>query len=138
MTPTRRTAATPDPSTAAATGRRQPTKRSAAKPKPKAKAAPRGTGDHSVVAAVKRDLTQIAIADKALATSGLAATALALAREMDKPENSATSKSMCAGQLRDTLARLRELAPVSEESDDLDDLARRREKRLAGLPGATA
>lgn len=57
--------------------------------------------------------------------------ALALAREIDG-ENSATSKSMCAGQLRDTLDRLRELTPADEEADALDELASRRDARVVG------
>ena len=69
------------------------------------------------------------------AQSGLAMMALALAREVDAPTNSATSKSMCASQLRETLDRLRELTPPTEEADELDDLARRRDARRAG--GAT-
>jgi hypothetical protein len=82
----------------------------------------------SVEAAVSRDLAAL---PPDLATSALAMLALALAREVDG-ENSATSKSMCAGQLRDTLAQLRELAPSEEEADELDDLARRRATRRSG------
>ena len=70
-----------------------------------------------------------------LATGGLAITALALAREIDSPTNSATSKSMCARSLLDTMDRLRALTPVDQEADGLDDLARRREARRAGGAG---
>ena len=66
------------------------------------------------------------------ARSGLAMAALALAREIDAPTNSATSKSMCARSLLDTLDRLRELTPPAQEADGLDDLARRRLARRAG------
>jgi hypothetical protein len=45
------------------------------------------------------------------AESGLAATALALAREMDGP-NSLTSKSMAAKALIDTMRELRVLVPA--------------------------
>lgn len=90
-----------------------------------------------VVDAVKRDLAVVAKADAALGKSGLALLALALAREVDSPFNSATSKSMCAGQLRDTLDRLVELMPPAVEKDDLDDLSRRRAARLAGGAGAS-
>lgn len=90
----------------------------------------------TVVGAVEQDLRELARRDKTLATSGLAASALALAREIDKPKNSATSKSMCARALLDTLGRLRELAPVEQEADSLDDLTARRIARVAG--GAAA
>jgi hypothetical protein len=83
----------------------------------------------TVVAAVQRDLDAIAKADKALAESSLAATALALAAELDDPNNSATSKSMCAGRLLDAMSLLRELTPEGEEQDGLDDLSARRAKR---------
>src|ERR1017187_1307213 len=83
--------------------------------------------------AVERDLARI---PEELADSALAAACLAMARELDSPINSATSKSMCAKALLDILNRLHELIPADEERDDLDDLATRRAARLAG--GATA
>jgi hypothetical protein len=70
-----------------------------------------------------------------LATSALAASALALAAEMDN-KNSATSKSMCAKALLDTLNRLRELAPPKRAKNDLDLQRERREARLAGRGSA--
>lgn len=85
-----------------------------------------------VEAAVARDIAEIAKRDEGLASSGLAAAALALARELDIPKNSATSKSMCARALAEQLDRLRALAPPATEADDIDDLATRRQKRLAG------
>jgi hypothetical protein len=63
--------------------------------------------------------------------SGLAAAALALAREIDDPENSATSKSMCAKALQDILSQLRALAPQKRERDRLDELAEKRTRRRA-------
>jgi hypothetical protein len=66
-----------------------------------------------------------------LAQGALAASALALAREIDTPGNSATSKSMCAKALLDTLDRLRELAPSDAGDDRLDELATRRAARTA-------
>ena len=66
----------------------------------------------------------------------LAATARALARELDDPGNSATSKSMCARVLADVLGQLRELAPAEVEEDVVDQLRARRESRLAGGAGA--
>ena len=66
-----------------------------------------------------------------LAGSVLAASALALAREIDDPGNSATSKSMCARALLDTVDRLLARAPADEERDGLDDLTSRRSNRIA-------
>lgn len=86
----------------------------------------------TVVTAVQRDLASVAKRDPDLAKSGLAASALALARAIDHPGNSATSKSMCSGQLRDTLAELRELAPAEQKDDKVDDLAARRKTRRGG------
>lgn len=91
--------------------------------------------DESVVAGVKRDLADIARRDPALARSSLALSALALARELDA-DNSATSKSMCARALRETIDRLRELVPPDIEGDMVDDLAGRARLKLVG--GASA
>lgn len=96
------------------------------------KATRRGARKLSVAAAVQRDLDAIAELDEALARSGLAASALALARELDKPKTSATAKANCARALTEQLDRLRELAPEEQEGDQLDDLSARRADRLAG------
>lgn len=88
--------------------------------------------DLSVLVAVERDLGAIRRRDTGLAESALAASALVLAQEMDDPSNSATSKSMCARVLLDTLEKLRELAPAEEEKDSLDELTARRLARLGG------
>lgn len=92
-------------------------------------------------AAVQRDLEAIGRAGvdgKALMGSALAALALELASQLDDPGNSATAKSMCAGQLRDTMDRLRELTPKQAEKDGLDELAARRAGRRAGRPATKA
>lgn len=68
--------------------------------------------------------------------STLAASALALAREMDDPDNSATSKSMCARSLIETMERLLSLEPPKKENDRLDELSDLRTKRLAGRAAA--
>ena len=86
----------------------------------------------SALEGTERDLGTIAKRDKALAEGSLAMSALQLAREIDREGNSATSKSMCGRELRDTMDRLRELAPEEEVSDQLDDIARQRAKRRAG------
>ena len=123
VTPTSTEASTPAPNTEPATARRRRTKPSVSADAPE-------TGS-SVVAAVQRDLATIRRSSPELAASGLAMLALALAQEIDG-ENSATSKSMCAGQLRDTLDRLRELMPTEQEADELDELAARRDTKRVG------
>jgi hypothetical protein len=85
----------------------------------------------TVAGAVRRDLAEIAQRDRALASSTLAMSALRLAREMDGGENSATSKSMCAKALLDTMDRLRELAPAVRQEDAIDQLAKKRQQRRA-------
>ena len=88
---------------------------------------PRESGD--VALAVERDLAKAPVNVR---MGGLAMLALAMAREIDKPTNSATAKSMCANCLLTTIDRLRELIPAELEADGLDDLAKRREQRRAG------
>lgn len=85
--------------------------------------------DVTVAGAVRRDLAEIAKSDRELAQSTLAMSALRLASEMDNSGNSATSKSMCARELRDTLDRLRELCPKAEAKDKVDELGARRDSR---------
>jgi hypothetical protein len=89
----------------------------------------------SVVEAVERDIEDIRKRDPNLADSTLAALALALATEIDAPGNSATSKSMNAHQLRDTIVKLRELAPPPKARDELDEL---RDRHAADRRAATA
>lgn len=66
-----------------------------------------------------------------LAESPLAASALAMAREIDNAGNSATSKSMCQARLQDALKEIRTLAPEVLEADPLDELEHRRATRIA-------
>lgn len=65
-----------------------------------------------------------------LALGALAASALAMAREIDSSGNSATSKSMCQARLQDALAELRSLAPPEVKRDAIDEIKAAREKRL--------
>lgn len=92
----------------------------------------------TVASAVERDLADIAKRDKRLAGSALAMSALRLAREMDSSENSATSKSMCAKGLQEALRELRDLAPAERQEDEIDQIAKQREKRRARSTKATA
>jgi hypothetical protein len=86
----------------------------------------------SVVEALERDLAKIRERDEQVANSALAASAIALAREIEHPFNSATSKSMCAGKLYDAWNRLLELAPPQEEADQVDEYAARARAKLDG------
>jgi hypothetical protein len=86
----------------------------------------------SVVAAVGRDLEEIRQRAPEVADSALAASAVALAYEIDKASNSATSKSMCARAMHEALDKLRELTPPKQEDDRIDNLASSARLRLAG------
>jgi hypothetical protein len=77
---------------------------------------------------VARDIERL---DAHLAESALAATALALAVELDREGVSATAKSMCARALTEVMTRLRELQPPEPAEDAVDELASRRQRRLA-------
>jgi hypothetical protein len=90
----------------------------------------------SVVKALEKDLKEIRRRAPDLADSILVATLYEMARQLDSPKNSATSKSMCAKALLDGLDRLHAQLPVAEEQDAVDDLAARRARRLAGGAGA--
>lgn len=66
-----------------------------------------------------------------VAESTYAATAVALAYEVEDPYNSATSKAYCAKELRETMTLLRSMLPVEKRKDGVDDLESRRAERLA-------
>jgi hypothetical protein len=95
-------------------------------------AAGAGAAGGSVVEAVQADLADLAKRDPDLARSSRAASALVLARELDSPRNSATSKSMCSKALSEAMDRLLELAPPEEEKGRLDEISAEREKRRSG------
>lgn len=84
-----------------------------------------------VIEGVRRDLDDIGRRDKQLAVSALAESALALAAMVDDQGSSTTSRASAAKELRETLNRLRELAPAMEEGDAVDELASRRTARSA-------
>lgn len=85
-----------------------------------------------VAEGVYRDLAAAAAVAPALAQSALAGTAIRLAMEMENPYNSATSKSMCARALIETMEQIRALMPDGEEEgDELDELEKRRQAREA-------
>jgi hypothetical protein len=89
-------------------------------------------GPRRVIEAAERAVEKIAETDPDLADSVLAATAIALAFQIEHPGNSATSKSMVARELRETMDRLRELAPpVAARRDSIDELKEKRDGRRA-------
>jgi len=92
------------------------------------------SGHTNVIDGAGREVESIRKRDEELAESALAASAVALAREIEHPYNSATSKSMCAREMRDTLDRLRELVPPAERKDKVDEVAAKRASRRATVP----
>lgn len=90
--------------------------------------------DRTVADSVREYLRKLKQRDAELADGPLACSALALAREMDA-NNSATSKSMCAKALNETLEQLRALAPPVKQEDTIDELSRERDKRRAKAAG---
>jgi hypothetical protein len=87
--------------------------------------------DMSSLASTERDLAELAKRAPELATSGLAASALEMARGMDSGASLA-QKTLAAKEHRETMAQLMALAPKAAKKDRMDDLATRRAKRLAG------
>lgn len=81
-----------------------------------------------VIDATLAEIADLAKREKGLAESALAASAIALAYEIENPFNSATSKSMCSRELRETMKQLHELAP-EQKTDRVDDLTARRDAR---------
>jgi hypothetical protein len=73
----------------------------------------------SVVAALQRELEGM---PRMVAEGALAAQALVMAAQLDDPEVSATAKSMCSKDLRETMAALRAVAPAKRETDGIDRL----------------
>lgn len=61
----------------------------------------------------------------------LKASALSLAETMDDPKTSPAARSQCARALRETLDRLRDLAPVEVRGDGLDEISAARSRRRA-------
>ena len=92
----------------------------------------------SVLEGVDRELAELRKRDKRLAESGLAEMARALAEGIDSSGNSFTSRSIAAKELRDTMAAIRDLAPVAVKHDKVDELAKRRADRLAARGSGAA
>jgi hypothetical protein len=88
---------------------------------------PRKVKPPTTVQGVEADLKAL---PSHLARSGMAASALALARELDSPDTSATAKAACSRSLVQVQRELRALAPAVEEVDALDELKARRDARV--------
>lgn len=92
-----------------------------------------------VVTALEGELAEMRKRAPDIADSTQAAAALQLAYELQDPFNSATSKSMCARALNDTLEDLRDLAPKPKPKDAINELEeKRRERQAAARRQATA
>lgn len=94
----------------------------------------------SVVRAVRADLRKLEERSPGVSKTALAATALAMARELDDHENPASGKAACAlrltlamGEIRLSVlqARAQPAEVEPEKEDGVDQLAAKRAARLA-------
>lgn len=85
----------------------------------------------TTAAAFEAELRELAKVDPALASSSLAMSALALARELENDGNSLTSRSEAQGRFREAEKELRERMPQQDAKDGLDELTARRAARIA-------
>ena len=81
--------------------------------------------------ATAAEIALIAKREPSLAGGPLAASALEMARGLDSGASLA-QKTLAAKELRETMDRLRELAPAEKKKDRVDELKERRTKRRAG------
>jgi len=79
-----------------------------------------------VANAIKEEIANLKVDDQA---PGMIALALSLARAVDSSAKNPASKAVAARELRAVMKELRALAPIGEEGDAVDDIARQREKR---------
>jgi hypothetical protein len=82
----------------------------------------------TVLTAVESDLKVLGKRRPDLPDTALAASARELARQLDDPDNSATSKSMCSRALTETMERLEQMAPPKKEGDWIDSIKNRRSR----------
>jgi hypothetical protein len=83
---------------------------------------------------INEEIGRLRVAETA---PGLAQLAVRLAEAIDIPSNP-TSVANAARELRQVMADLRRLAPVAEEGDSVDDIARDRAERRAKLRAVPA
>jgi hypothetical protein len=81
----------------------------------------------AVTDAINAEIDQLRVTDL---SPGMAELATSLARSVDEAD-APTAKAVAARELRAVMADLRKLAPVGEEGDAVDDIARQRERRRA-------
>lgn len=86
----------------------------------------------SVVEAMRAEVKLLRKRDARLADGPEVAGLLQLAAGLDDPGSSLTSRAAALKELRETMSLLRALAPADERKDGIDELTRRRERRLAG------
>ena len=84
-----------------------------------------------VIDATRMELELLDQRRPGLAMTARAAVAVSLAYEMENPYNSATSKANCARELRELMRELVLSLPLEEQADAMDELAARRQARLA-------
>lgn len=77
----------------------------------------------TVTEAITAEIDRLRVGDLA---PGLAQLAVSLAGSVDEP-GGPTAKANAARELRAVMEDLRKLAPVAEEADRVDELARKRE-----------
>jgi argininosuccinate synthase len=85
-----------------------------------------------VIQAVEHEIG--ALEERAAATGtefreSYAAVAVEMALQLEHPFNSATSKSMCAKALNETMDKLHALAPTEQSGDGVDELQKKRDTR---------
>lgn len=80
--------------------------------------------------AIRAELDILAVTST---SPGLAASAIKLAEALDalNPGDAPTAQAVLVDKLHALMVRLRNLAPVQEQGDDVDDITRQREKRQA-------
>jgi pyruvate/2-oxoglutarate dehydrogenase complex dihydrolipoamide acyltransferase (E2) component len=88
-------------------------------------------GPTRVVDATLREIAAFEQRTPGVGSSTLAATAVALAYELDNPFNSATSKSMCARSLAEVFDRLGARSPEPPKTSGLDEIRRRRDEAVS-------
>lgn len=87
-------------------------------------------GGTETIDATRAELEEIRRRDPEVGDSALAAAALRMAYELDHPGNSATAKSYCVKELRQTMDRLRELSPPAPKKvGKLHDIKEERSAR---------
>ncbi|WP_228920440.1 hypothetical protein [Streptomyces sp. DH20] len=80
----------------------------------------------TVANAIKEEVANLKVDDQA---PGMIALALSLARAVDSSAKNPAAKAVAARELRAVMKELRAMAPIREEGDAVDDIARQREKR---------